>query len=252
MLTIGQLADYVGVTVRAVRHYHERGLLPEPTRDASGYRRYDAQAVLDLVRIKILSDAGVPLARIDELLDAPPERFAEAVADIDAALQEQVRELERRRRRIADLVAGERLVLPDALVAFLDELRAAGIGPRTVQSERDAWILLIARHPRRADELLAEKRARLADPEFRRLYRAYDRALDWDPDDPRLESLADAAATYVMQHAPSEDDVPENWTIDDPTTIALLGSVDAPSPSLERLNALAEEQLARRRGGDGR
>lgn len=60
MLTIGQLAKYVGVTVRAVRHYHQRGLLTEPGRDASGYRRYDAHAVLDLIRIKILSDAGVP------------------------------------------------------------------------------------------------------------------------------------------------------------------------------------------------
>ena len=26
-LTIGQLADYVGVTIRAIRHYHQRGLL---------------------------------------------------------------------------------------------------------------------------------------------------------------------------------------------------------------------------------
>ncbi len=39
MLTIGQLAAYAGVTVRAVRHYHQVGLLPEPERDASGYRR---------------------------------------------------------------------------------------------------------------------------------------------------------------------------------------------------------------------
>ena len=42
MLTIGQLAAYAGVTVRAVRHYHQIGLLPEPERDASGYRRYGA------------------------------------------------------------------------------------------------------------------------------------------------------------------------------------------------------------------
>ncbi len=41
-LTISQLASYAGVTVRAVRHYHAKGLLPEPPRDGSGYRRYDA------------------------------------------------------------------------------------------------------------------------------------------------------------------------------------------------------------------
>ncbi len=58
MLTIGQLAAYTGVTVRAIRHYHQRGLLAEPARDSSGYRRYDGPAVVDLIRIKTLAEAG--------------------------------------------------------------------------------------------------------------------------------------------------------------------------------------------------
>ena len=53
MLTISQLASYTGVTVRAVRHYHQIGLLPEPERDASGYRRYSATAVVSLIRIQL-------------------------------------------------------------------------------------------------------------------------------------------------------------------------------------------------------
>lgn len=52
MLTIGQLASYTGVTVAAVRHYHRIGLLPEPERDRSGYRSYDAGAVVRLIRIQ--------------------------------------------------------------------------------------------------------------------------------------------------------------------------------------------------------
>lgn len=47
-LTIGHLAAHTGVTVRAIRHYHHIGLLPEPERDASGYRRYGAPAVAAL------------------------------------------------------------------------------------------------------------------------------------------------------------------------------------------------------------
>ena len=39
MLTISQLATYAGVTVRAVRHYHQIGLLPEPERDAPATAR---------------------------------------------------------------------------------------------------------------------------------------------------------------------------------------------------------------------
>ncbi|MEU2014338.1 MerR family transcriptional regulator [Nocardia sp. NPDC019302] len=63
MITIGRLAKYAGVTIKAVRHYHERGLLAEPDRDSSGYRRYTARDAIDLVKIRILADAGVPLAR---------------------------------------------------------------------------------------------------------------------------------------------------------------------------------------------
>ena len=86
MLSIGRLADYVGVTPRAIRHYHALGLLPEPERTASGYRSYDAQAVVDLQRIKVLTDAGVPLARVQELMDAGPPALRAAVAKLDAEL----------------------------------------------------------------------------------------------------------------------------------------------------------------------
>jgi DNA-binding transcriptional MerR regulator len=80
VLTIGQVAAYAGVTVRAVRHYHQRGLLAEPARGSSGYRRYDAEAVVDLIRIKTLSHAGVPLARIQELLNAETEQSGHGVS----------------------------------------------------------------------------------------------------------------------------------------------------------------------------
>jgi DNA-binding transcriptional MerR regulator len=244
MLTIGQLAEYVGVTVRAVRHYHQRGLLAEPARDASGYRRYDAQAVLDLIRIKILSDAGAPLARIDELLNARPEQLAESVAQIDAALQEQIRELELRRRRIADLAGGERMFLPAELVGFLDELRAAGVGARTVQVERDGWILLLARYPEQALEWLTSKRADLADPEFRRLYRSFDEAAGWEADDPRVETLADDVVRYLARRYRSAGEVPD-LDVDDPTVLALIASHfdRTSSPAIERLNELTEGRL---------
>ena len=72
MPTIGRLASYAGVTIRAVRHYHKVGLLPEPERDASGYRTYDAAAVVRLIRIRTLPT----LARVRErpTQTPPPSR----------------------------------------------------------------------------------------------------------------------------------------------------------------------------------
>ena len=105
MLTISQLAASAGVTVRTVRHYHQIGLLAEPERDRSGYRSYSAAAVVRLVRIRVLADAGVPLARVQELLDAGPDELARAIGEIDAALRADIRRLESHRDRIARLAA---------------------------------------------------------------------------------------------------------------------------------------------------
>ena len=240
MLTIGQLADYVGVTTRAVRHYHQRGLLPEPERDASGYRRYGAQAVVDLIRIKTLADAGVPLARIQALLSAEPEQFAQAIAQIDRALRKRIRDLEQQRRRIAELAAGDRLFLPDEVVGLLDELRRIGVSQRAVDLERDGWILLTARSPGQAAGLAEDKRSALADPEFRRLYLACDQAFNWDPADPRLEEVADGMMAYAARH---RADRPDGATLDDPVAMDLLSSQPGgTSPAWQRLLQLTSDR----------
>jgi DNA-binding transcriptional MerR regulator len=39
-MRIGELAGLVGISTRAIRHYHRVGLLAEPARKANGYREY--------------------------------------------------------------------------------------------------------------------------------------------------------------------------------------------------------------------
>jgi DNA-binding transcriptional MerR regulator len=251
-LTIGQLAAHAGVTVRAVRHYHQRGLLAEPERDASGYRRYGAQAVIDLIRIKTLADAGVPLARIQELLSAGPAEFTEAISEIDQALKRKIRELTQHRSQIAELAGGERLFLPDEVVELLDDLRGLGVSERAVQLERDGWILGMALSPELALGWVEEKKAAMADPEFRRLYLAGDQALAWDPEDPRLEkiaaSMADWAARRDQEIAPPTD---RRTASDMAAVVALIDSyVASSSPALRKLGELSKAML-RDRGGPG-
>src|SRR5216684_4422327 len=157
MITIGQLAAYAGVTIKAVRHYHKRGLLEEPARDSSGYRRYTAQHAIELVKIKTLAEAGVPLARVKELLAASPDRFAAAIAEIDRNVQEQVKELRRTRERIARLGAGDRLFVSADVADYLDRLRELGVSRRALQTERDGWILLQSASPKAAAVWFADK-----------------------------------------------------------------------------------------------
>ncbi|MGI5350080.1 MerR family transcriptional regulator [Streptomyces sp. CA-250714] len=201
MLTIGELASYAGVTVRAVRHYHAKGLLPEPERDHSGYRRYGAGAVVELIRIRTLAEAGVPLARVRELLQADEEEFAAAVSDIDKRLRAEIRERQRHRERIARLAAGDNLALPGDVIEFLDRLRALGVDERIVQVERDGWIPLAAHSPERVPEWVARKREQIADPQLVDFYLTLGQALDRTDDDPRLVELADKLAAYLSRMA---------------------------------------------------
>jgi len=191
MLTIGQLASYAGVTVRAVRHYHQIGLLPEPARDHSGYRCYAAAAVVRLIQIRTLAEAGVPLARVQQLLAAGPEEFADAVAAIDQDLHAEIERLQANRDRIARLAAGDSLALPPSVVDYLDQLRALGVDERYIVLERDAWIMLAARLPHRIESVIADKQRELADPDVLRLYRLLSQALDWPAGDPRLSDIVD-------------------------------------------------------------
>lgn len=190
MLTISQLAAYAGVTVRAVRHYHAKGLIPEPERDHSGYRRYDAAAVVELIKIRTLAEAGVPLARVHELLQAEEADFAAAVEDIDRRLRAEIRERQHHRRRIAQLAAGDSLALPTEVVTYLDLLRARGATEEMIAPERDAWILMAARWPDLIPAMMVDKIAQLEDPRIQRIYElAGTIAERWDTDPSGADSM---------------------------------------------------------------
>jgi DNA-binding transcriptional MerR regulator len=231
MLTIGQLAEHAGVTIRTVRHYHQCGLLPEPSRDASGYRRYDAQALVDLIRIKTLAGAGVPLSHVHELMHATPDAFAAAVTEIDKTLVRRIDELADLRRRIAALAAGDSLFLPPSVAAILHDLRASGHSDRLLRIERDTWIMLYALAPHSIPEWVAAKRSAMADPHFRHLYLALDHALDWDPADPRLRPLAAEVRAYSSSHAGKPVPLPSKMPL-------MLSHVAAHSPAWSRLAAM--------------
>ena len=91
---------------------------------------------MQLIKIKTLADAGVPLARIKELLAADADRFAAAMAEIDRNLHDRIEELTRTRERIAHLHAGDRPFVSAQVADFLDELREIGVSQRAMSTGR--------------------------------------------------------------------------------------------------------------------
>ncbi len=243
VLTIGEAARLAGVTVRAVRHYHQRGLLAEPERDASGYRRYDAEDVVTLLRIRTLGEAGVPLARVKELLRADDATFAAALEEVDAQLRKEIRRLQRHRAAVAALPRAAELALPAEVVEYLDRLRAIGVSEEGVRLEGDAWMILAAQMPDRVPLWIAQKQRDLDVPEFREMYLLLQDAADWSVDDPRLVGVADRLVAIFEQ-------MEDAWAEVDPEADAMNGQlaqlldrqVVASFPSLARVAELLEER----------
>jgi DNA-binding transcriptional MerR regulator len=243
VITIGQLAAYAGVTIKAVRHYHKRGLIEEPKRDSSGYRRYTAQHAIELVKIKTLAEAGVPLARIKDLLAASPDRFAAAITEVDRTLQERAKELRRTRERIARLSAGDGLFVSADVADYLDRLRELGVSQRSVQMERDGWILLQSASPKAAAIWFADKLAAIDDPEFVAIYLEYDAAFDWPADDARLEALADRSELWFVRRRGEVKS--RKQPAADPALVELIAtSTGSSSPAWDRLKEIAKERKA--------
>jgi len=245
MLTIGQLAAYAGVTARAVRHYHQVGLLPEPERDASGYRRYGATAVVSLIKIRTLASAGVPLAQIGQMLEADASAFAEAVQKIDRHLRDEIERLETSRKQIGQLAAGDSLVVPPEVACYLDRLRLLGTSERIVEGERDGWILVAARWPDRIREWMPGKLAALEDPRVIRLYRLLSEIFESGAGDhdPRLEEVADILADLLEQAYTAGGETYPSEEEHDELQFDLLDALAVESdPRVERLMDLMRER----------
>jgi DNA-binding transcriptional MerR regulator len=244
-VTIGQAAAFAGVTVKTVRHYHRLGLVGEPRRDSSGYRRYGSAELLGLVQVRTLAGAGVPLAEIPALLDADPREFTTSLADVEQRLTERIDELRARRTMLRRLAGGDRALLPERAQAVLDRLGALGFEPVYVEAQQEAMVLIRALVPDVFDDFLDHTEGRLDDPEHVALLKRSWVAASWSPDDPRLEHLADDLARNLLdRHLPQalQDARPVRSEAS-----ARLGMInhhrEAEFPAITRLNELVEARL---------
>ncbi|MEU1080810.1 MerR family transcriptional regulator [Streptomyces sp. NPDC005908] len=103
---IGDAAAFVGTTPRAIRHYHEIGLVPEPVRGGDDRRRYGYEDMIRLLWIRRMADAGVALDDIRDAFADTPSVGADSddgIAGVLERLEETllVQEAELRRQRTA-------------------------------------------------------------------------------------------------------------------------------------------------------
>ncbi|GAA2501569.1 MerR family transcriptional regulator [Streptomyces thermolineatus] len=69
--SVGQVAEFAGVTVRTLHHYDAIGLLSPGGRSAAGHRRYDDADLDRLQQILFYRELGFPLDEVAAILDDP-------------------------------------------------------------------------------------------------------------------------------------------------------------------------------------
>lgn len=211
-MRIGEIAALVGVSTRAVRHYHHLGLLPEPRRLGNGYRDYALRDAVLLARIRRLTELGLGLDEVrDVLADDAGREFADVLEELDTDLARQEREIRARRERLGVLLAqaregrlpAEGPVSPGLAELFGDMARASAAlpGPEPVMAARDREMLTLLETvvpPEEGARLLEAMRAMTRAPgAMERAYALYaqlDALADAAPDDVRVEETARALA----------------------------------------------------------
>ena len=218
-LRIGELAQLAASTPRTIRHYHAIGILPEPRRDASGYRRYGPDHLVRLVRIRRLRSLGMSLDGISAQLaghSGGPDDLAQALRELAGDLGRQIESLQALRQRVLDMVDG---AAADAVGrparAWAGELRRHGLlGDRDElpNGERRAADLLDALHPAGIRGVIETASPLLGDPQtvarMDELLTRF-RALTDDADDATLDALAAGYVALVprIEGAPPPIDV---------------------------------------------
>ena len=115
MMTVHEVSELTGVSIRTLQYYDQIGLLQPAQRTEAGYRLYDDTALERLRQILLFRELAFSLDEIKAILDAPD-------FDREKALDQQIELLTLKRERL------------DAIIALAREIRNQGELPMKFQA----------------------------------------------------------------------------------------------------------------------
>lgn len=156
---VGELARNTGMTVRALHHYDEIGLLRPSLRTAAGHRLYDRCDIERLQQIHSLRLMGISLDETKHLLSGASASPRQVIDLHLARLHEQIamhKRLARRLRALAQHLDTAKPVTLDELCRTIEEMmkvekyftpeqlevleeRRISVGEERIREVRDSW-----------------------------------------------------------------------------------------------------------------
>ncbi|MFJ6697508.1 MerR family transcriptional regulator [Streptomyces sp. NPDC091272] len=208
-MRIGEIAALVGVTTRAVRHYHHVGLLPEPVRRSNGYREYGLRDAVVLARIRRLTELGLGLDEVrDVVRDDAGRELVEVLGELDDDLARQEAQIRARRSHIRALLARadageltEEGPVSQELGELLNELPVFSGGMAAKDRQILTLLETVAPPESRGQLLGAMRDAFVTTPgaaeRVQEVYALLDELVDAGRDDPRVTGAAEALAECI-------------------------------------------------------
>ncbi|WP_204044193.1 MerR family transcriptional regulator [Acrocarpospora phusangensis] len=164
--SVGELARATGLTVRALHHYDQIGLLTPQQRTLSGHRRYTEHDLRRLYRIRALSALGLSLDEIGSLLASQDDELTALQTLLTAQLDglntqaARINELRIRIDGLLQRIATRQMPDPDQFMSTLelitvyetyftqeqrDQLaeRRAALGPEAIEAAKHEWASLV-------------------------------------------------------------------------------------------------------------
>jgi DNA-binding transcriptional MerR regulator len=224
LYTIGELARRTGLSVKTIRFYSDRGVVPPTDRTPSGYRLYDVAAIGRLELVRTLRELGAGLDEVQRVLGRETTLSQLAKTHLDL-VEHQLRQLRTRRAVLRAVVkldrSTEEVRLMHKLAQMSDEERN-----RLIDEFWDEVTVDLNVHPGFADWLRSAKpnlpedptaeqveawielAELVRDPDFRRAVRAL-----WQEHSRRRDA-------GESMSGPSPEDAQKWWAVTDEARVA--------------------------------
>ena len=195
MMTVHEVSKLTGVSVRALHHYDQLGLLKPAEVTEAGYRLYDEGSLARLQSILLFRELQFPLKDIGEILDSP-------TFDRNKALDQQIRLLELQKEHLENLIEfakGMKLVGVKRMTDFtafdtkkIDEYAREA---KASWGQTKEW----KEYEQKAQGRTREDNAALARG-MMDIFAEFGAIRDQDPASPAAQALVDKLQSYITEH----------------------------------------------------
>ena len=137
-MTVGEVSTLLGVSVRALHHWDESGLVHPSQRSAAGYRLYSEADIMRIQQVLVYRQTGMSLADIKAVLDEPGADALTHLRRQRELVQGQISHLQHKLSSI-DMVIDIQQLGARISVAEMAEIWGTDWDPVYVEEARAQW-----------------------------------------------------------------------------------------------------------------